>query len=274
LFGGVNYYLPVMVRFLGIALKRVARPQLAAGLLTILFVVGGYLSLPKIVRPTQAATIPVIRPVQQQVEAISIVAPVDCSRVACIALTFDDGPDPEVTPKVLGVLDRYNAKATFFLIGLHVKGNEAVVRSIHKNGHEIGNHTWSHSNLSELKPAQIEKEVIRAQNIITATGVPAPRLFRPPYGAIDSMVRGHIPLTVVSWSTDPEDWRAETPEDVIDHVLDNARPGAIIDLHDIYPATAEALDPILTKLAQKYQFVTVSELLSLPPGQPGIFYSR
>lgn len=253
---------------------RVARPQLVILLLATLFAGSSFVSFNEIVRPTQAAGIPVIRPLKQSVQGISLVAPVDCSRVPCIALTFDDGPDPDVTPHVLDTLNRHNAKATFFLIGLHVRGNEHIVRAIHRSGHEIGNHTWSHSDLSKLTPAQVEKDIARAQNVITAAGVPTPRLMRPPYGAFDAMVRSHVPLTVVSWNIDPEDWRAEDDGAIVRHVVRNAKPGAIVDLHDIYPATAEALGPILQRLEGKYHFVTVSELLSLPPGQPGIFYAR
>lgn len=251
-----------------------ARPQLVILLLATLFVGGSFISFNEIVRPTQAASIPVIQPLVQHVEGISMAAPVDCSRVRCLALTFDDGPDPDVTPAVLRTLDHYNAKATFFLIGLHVPGNEHVVRAIHRSGHEIGNHTWSHRDLSKLTPAQIEGDIAKAQDVITAAGVPTPRLLRPPYGAFDSVVRSHVPLTVVAWNIDPEDWRTDDPEEIANHVLDNAKPGAIVDLHDIYPATAEALDPILAKLSRKYQLVTVSEMLSLPAGQPGIFYGR
>jgi peptidoglycan/xylan/chitin deacetylase (PgdA/CDA1 family) len=262
-----------MVSLLGRALKSIVWPQVAAGLMVIILIVGGYLTLPEIVKPIHAAKVPIIQPIEQHVEGVNIHAPVDCSKLSCLALTFDDGPDPEVTPSVLKILSRHNAKATFFLIGVHVPGNEQVVRRIHRGGHEIGNHSWSHQDLSKLSPAAIEKDIARAQNVITATGVPAPRLFRPPYGAIDSVVRSHIPMTVVSWNIDPEDWRADTPE-IIDHVLTHAKPGAIIDLHDIYPETAHALESILQELERRYHFVTVSELLSLPPGQPGIFYGR
>lgn len=252
----------------------VARPQLVILLLAALFVGSSFVSFIEIVRPTQAASIPVIRPLQPRIEGITIAAPVDCSRVPCIALTFDDGPDPEFTPHILDTLSRHNAKATFFLIGLHVPGNEHVVRAIHRAGHEIGNHTWSHRDLSKLSPKKVEQDIARAQSVITAAGVPTPRLMRPPYGAFDAMVRSHVPLTVVSWNIDPEDWRAEDDSAIVRHVVRHAKPGAIVDLHDIYPATAEALGPILQRLEHKYHFVTVSELLSLPPGQPGIFYAR
>ena len=258
--------------------EKFARPQLMVCAAAILIVAANYLVTPEIIRPAQASPVPVIQPIEPKVQSITVTepmpAPIDCAKVACIALTFDDGPKAEVTPRVLDILDKYNAKATFFLVGLHVQGNEELVRRIHKSGHEIGNHTWSHRRLSELSPQEVEDDIARAQNVITATGVPAPHLLRPPYGDFSAMVRSHVPMSVVSWNIDPEDWKAKKPQKIIDHVLAHARSGSIVDLHDIYPITADALEPIIASLQQTYHLVTVSELLNLPPGQPGIFYGR
>jgi peptidoglycan/xylan/chitin deacetylase (PgdA/CDA1 family) len=253
----------------------ITRPQVSAGLIAMLVAVsGGYTSLSQIVTPVQATDVPVIQPMEPRVEGITISAPIDCAKVACLALTFDDGPKADVTPRVLDILERYNAKATFFLIGVHVSGNEEIVRRIHRSGHEIGNHTWSHRDLSGLSPQEVEEDIALAQNAITAAGVPAPRLLRPPYGGFSAMVRSHVPMTVVGWNIDPEDWKAKKPEKIVEHVLANARAGGIVDLHDIYSITADALDPLLASLSQTYHLVTVSELLNLPPGQPGVFYGR
>jgi peptidoglycan-N-acetylglucosamine deacetylase len=254
------------------------RPQILVGLAVIaLAVQGSYSVMPSVLRPSQVSNVPVIRHVQSSpVQGLpaEITAAVNCAEVSCLALTFDDGPDPQVTPRVLDILRQHEAKATFFLIGTRVPGNEALVQRMHREGHEVGNHTWSHSKISELSPQELEDEVARAQNVITETGVPAPRLFRPPYGLFSPMIRSHVSMTVVAWNIDPEDWNAKKPEEIVEHVLANAKPGAIVDLHDIYSLTADALDPILTDLEQKYHLVTVSELLDLPSGQPGIFYGR
>ncbi len=256
---------------------RLARPQVAAGLTAVLVAAtAGIPSLPEIIRPANVE-IPIIKPAKIQaaeVQGVSIDQDVDCSKVACLALTFDDGPHEKYTPRVVNILDSYNAKATFFLIGLQIPGHEQIVRQIHRSGHEIGNHTWSHRDLSGLKPQEVEADIARAQQVITATGVPTPRLFRAPYGAFSPMVRSHVPLTVVSWSIDPEDWKADDPDEIVDHILAHAKPGAIVDLHDIYDVTADALPKLITELQKKYRLVTVSDMLDLPPGQPGIFYSR
>jgi peptidoglycan/xylan/chitin deacetylase (PgdA/CDA1 family) len=228
---------------------------------------------PKIIRPTRAASVPVIQPIVAHVEAAATATmPVDCTKVVCLALTFDDGPNPIVTPQVLDILARHNVQATFFLVGSRVSGNEALVQRIYHDGHEIGNHTWDHHDLAGLSPEEVEDEFSRAQNAITSAGVPAPHLFRAPYGAIDPVVRGHIPATVVSWNIDPEDWKTDRPDKIANNVISQAKPGGIVDLHDIHQPTADALETILTGLEQNYHLVTVSELLKLPSGQPGIFY--
>lgn len=253
----------------------IARPHVAGALAVMLVaLVGGYTSLPQIIRPVQAAGVPVIQPVLPKVEPAVVNMPVDCSRVACMALTFDDGPSAGVTPRVLDILDAHGAKATFFVIGQRVAGNGALLRRARAAGHEIGNHTWSHHKISELSPQELRDDVARAQQAIAAAGVPAPRLFRPPYGLFSPMIRSHVPMTVVSWDVDPEDWRATRPGQIIESVLAHAKPGAIVDLHDIYDVTADALDQLLAELQKKYYLVTVSELLDLPSGQPGIFYGR
>lgn len=250
------------------------RPQLVVVLLAVLVLTAGQVLTLELIRPTRAASIPVIQPVTPHVSGATV-ENLDCAKVACIALTFDDGPNAEVTGRVLDILHRHNARATFFLIGMRVSGNEDIVRRIHADGHEIGNHTWSHRKLSELSPQEVEDDIKRTQEALVAAGVPAPTLFRPPYGLVDSMVRSHVPaMSVVSWNIDPEDWKAKKPEQIVEHVLAHAKPGAIVDLHDIYHVTADSLEPIITALEPAYRLVTVSELLELPSGQPGIFYGR
>jgi peptidoglycan-N-acetylglucosamine deacetylase len=200
--------------------------------------------------------------------------PVDCAEQACLALTFDDGPSPAVTPQVLTVLEKHHVHATFFMIGTHVPGNENLLRRMYQDGHELGNHSWSHPDFTTLPVAQIEMQIAKAQSAITAAGVPAPTLFRPPYGAVNAVVKAHVPLTFAMWNVDPEDWHQKNPKDIVSRIEANARPGRVIDLHDIHQPTADALDQLLTDLAPHYEFVTFSQLFNLAPGQPGVFYGR
>ena len=198
----------------------------------------------------------------------------DCAQQACLALTFDDGPSAQFTPQILDILERHHARATFFVVGSHVPGNEALIQRMFRDRDEIGNHSWSHADFTTLSPAQMEQQIAQTQAAVIAAGVPAPTLFRPPYGAVNPVVRSHVPLTMALWNIDPEDWKARSAQEVIAHVTATAKPGGIIEMHDIHAHTVEALDPLLIGLEQRYQLVTMSELLNLPAGQRGSYYGR
>lgn len=203
----------------------------------------------------------------------SWISPVDCQTNHCLALTFDDGPNPLTTPDVLSILEQEHVHASFFIVGSRVPGNQALLRRMRADGDEIGDHSWTHPDFTTLTPAQIKQQIALTQAAITAAGVPAPTLFRPPYGAVDQKVIANVPLTMMFWNEDPEDWAASSPAQVEKAVEASARPGGVVEMHDIYHVTAESLDPIIKKLkVEHYQFVTVSQLLGLKPGQKGEFY--
>jgi len=199
---------------------------------------------------------------------------VDCDAHPCLALTFDDGPNAAVTPQVLDILARQQIHATFFIVGVHVPGNETLLRREYQEGHEIGNHTWNHPDLSKLSPEEAQSQIEMTQKIIADAGVPAPKILRPPYGAVNDMLAAHNHLTIVRWNTDPEDWLQKDPSKLGDQLLAHVRPGSIILMHDIYPSTVAALEPVIQKLKQQYQFVTASQLLELSPGDQGQFFAR
>lgn len=203
----------------------------------------------------------------------SWVSPVDCQTQSCLALTFDDGPNPLTTPDVLSILEKEQVHASFFIVGSRVAGNQALLKRMRADGDEIGDHSWTHPDFTTLTPAQIKQQIALTQSAITAAGVPAPTLFRPPYGAVDQKVIDNVPLTIMFWNEDPRDWAADSPAQVEKAVEASARPGGVVDMHDIYHITAQSLDPIIKKLeTEHYQFVTVSQLLGLKPGQKGEFY--
>lgn len=210
-----------------------------------------------------------VRPVAQPIKQT------DCSLVACMALTFDDGPDPTTTPRVLDELEAAGVHATFFVIGSRVGGNESLLRRMHMAGHDIGNHTWSHPNLTMLDPASIYAQYANTQSAIAAAGVPVPKLFRPPYGAYNATVRANVPLPFMLWNNDPEDWRTPDPAKIIASVLAQAGSGRVVVMHDVDVATADALPGIIEKLqAQGYELVTVSQLFNLAPTAQGEYYGR
>lgn len=199
----------------------------------------------------------------------------NCKLHPCLALTFDDGPNPITTPQVLNILEKEQVHASFFVVGSRIRGNQALLRRMFTDGDEIGDHSWTHPDMTMLKPAQIRQQITLTQNAIKAAGVPAPTLFRPPYGAVNAKVIANVPLTIMFWNEDPQDWAASSPKQVEKAVIASAKPGGVVEMHDIYHVTANALDPVIKKLKNEhYQFVTVSQLLGLHPGQKGEFYGR
>ncbi len=201
-------------------------------------------------------------------------APVDCATTPCIALTFDDGPNPVTTPRILDILDAYHVPATFFVVGSRVPGQEQILRRMYTSGHEIGSHSWNHPDLTTLSPGQVMQQVNMTQSAVIAAGVPAPSLFRPPYGAVNPSVKTTIPMTLAMWNIDPLDWETKDPIKVRDMIVSHARPGGVVDLHDIYPVTAESLSMTIEALRPQYQFVTFSQMFDLYSGQRGEYFGR
>lgn len=197
----------------------------------------------------------------------------NCIVEACVALTFDDGPNPESTPIILDALKKEQAHATFFEVGRLVGGNEAFLKRMHDEGDEVGNHSWAHPDFTKLTIPVMDQQVQQTQAAITAAGIPAPTLFRPPYGSINSIVLKQIHMSVILWNVDPKDWAQKDPASVTKIVEQQIRPGAIIVMHD-KKITAAALDKILQDTKGKYKFVTVSQLLNLLPASQGVYVGR
>lgn len=182
-----------------------------------------------------------------------------------IALTFDDGPNYLTTPKVLDALDKYGARATFFVLGQRInnKTSDLLVRMI-ESGSEIGNHSYDHPILSNLTKSGIRDQINRTETLVYNACGQKPTLIRPPYGSVNSRVLETISQPAVLWSVDTLDWESRNTKKIVAKVLDNVESGDIILMHDIYASTANAVEPILKILSEQgYQFVTVSELLEL-----------
>jgi peptidoglycan-N-acetylglucosamine deacetylase len=185
-----------------------------------------------------------------------------------IAMTFDDGPSPETTPRLLDLLKQRNIKATFFLIGQNAQHNPDLVRRILAEGHEIGNHSWTHPQLSKLSDERVSEEITKTQDTIKNETGFAPTLLRPPYGAITKRQREWIEqkygLNIILWSVDPFDWKRPGGSVIEQRIVSGAQPGAIILSHDIHKQTVDAMPATLQALANKgFKFVTVSQLLSM-----------
>ena len=185
-----------------------------------------------------------------------------------VALTFDDGPHPEYTPKLLDILRHHGVRATFYVIGRSVDAHPEIARRIVSEGHEIANHTWSHPALPSLGAARLRQEMDKTTDaIVRATGR-RPTNMRPPYGAINERVRQTIlrdhGLDVIMWSCDPLDWKRPGAEVVRRRLVEGAAPGGILLAHDIHPGTIEAMPGTIQDLkARGYGFATVSQLLAL-----------
>jgi peptidoglycan-N-acetylglucosamine deacetylase len=162
-----------------------------------------------------------------------------------LAITFDDGPNPSITPKLLDLLDCYEARATFFLVGRYARECPQLVREIAARGHVIGNHTQTHPNLFWLGPAQIRDELRRCQDAIARAGVAPAKWFRPPFGLRNPALAGAtraFDLRVIMWSLIPGDWHAQSDEWLIDRmkpIANHAKDagahtvsGDILCLHD------------------------------------------
>lgn len=180
-----------------------------------------------------------------------------------IALTFDDGPGP-YTEKLLDILDKYDAKATFFLIGSKVSARANTLRRMQSREHQLGNHSWSHPELPKLSVDQIAGEIDRTNEAIRqATGV-KPSILRPPYGAVNGVVLEQLRLRNMSsilWSVDTRDWADRNSQIVCSRAVAGARPGAVILMHDIHQTSVNAVPCILSSLKQQgYSFVTIQRL--------------
>jgi len=154
---------------------------------------------------------------------------------ATLALTFDDGPNPLVTPKLLDLMYRYDAKASFFLIGGHVRKALAIAKEIKSRGHSIGNHTETHPSLVFLPPRRVQEELDRCDDAIASATGEKPAIMRPPFGfrspLLDGIIRKRGMKGVVMWSAKAWDWKPQPVERVI-HRLRRVRGGDIVLLHD------------------------------------------
>lgn len=185
-----------------------------------------------------------------------------------IALTFDDGPHPKNTPIILDILAHYGVKATFFEVGSNVEYYPDVSRRVIGEGHEIGNHTYTHPHVKDLSLAELERETAKCESAIKRITGTRPVLFRPPEGVIDSAVKAmsvDCEYSVIIWSVDTRDWAGTPTSTIVGNVMKKIKSGDIILMHDYVTKschTIEALKIIIPRLLDEgYTFVTVSRLI-------------
>lgn len=190
-----------------------------------------------------------------------------------IAITFDDGPHASNTPRLLDMLASRRIRGTFFTVGTNVARYPAIVRRIVAEGHEMANHTWTHPKLSGLSDSGVRGELDRANTGLLSVAGIAPRMYRPPYGAITARQKQWIMdeygYPTILWSVDPEDWKRPGPAVITNRILTNTKPGAIILVHDIHAPSIDAMPATLDGLLSRgFRFVTVSQLIALTKSGP------
>ena len=211
---------------------------------------------------------------QESRQAVRADAAADVEQpVKLIALTFDDGPRRDTTGKLLDGLAQRGAPATFFLIGEQIVGQEDLVRRMEAEGHQIGIHTYDHVTLTGLNRADFDAQVDKTRQMLKNILGHNDFLLRPPYGLYDPGVQNKAECPILLWSIDPKDGGDKNADRETAHIVSEARDGAIVLMHDIYPASVEAALRVVDELhGQGYLFVTVEQLfaargIELKPGE-------
>lgn len=213
-------------------------------------------------------------PVMQAPAAEAVAGPKRLSYNSCnvdgpyIALTFDDGPHPTLTPKLLDILKEKGVKVTFFVLGSCVDANPEVLQRAAAEGHEIGNHSWDHKAFPRSGGSGVASQINQTNTAIESATGKKPVLVRPPYGATNSTITKRLNeefgLKVIMWDVDPLDWKSRNSARVQDEILKATKPGSIVLSHDIHPTTVGAMAATIDALKEKgFQFVTVSELIAM-----------
>lgn len=179
-----------------------------------------------------------------------------------VAITFDDGPRSSSTVKLLDGLKERGIRATFFVVGENIPGNEEIIARMHDEGHIIGNHTYTHVELAKLSHSAAVNEINKTNSLITRiTGEPV-KFIRPPCGSWNEKLLYEFDMTPVFWSVDPKDWCTQSVSTVVSRVMTDVADGDIILFHDIYDSSVTAALEVIDRLsAQGFKFVTIDDIL-------------
>ncbi len=185
-----------------------------------------------------------------------------------IALSFDDGPHPRLTPIILDILEEYGIKATFFMVGENVQYYPNAAKAVVEAGHELGNHTFSHRKFNRMTEHEMRSEISSCEDAISSISETPVHFIRPPEGQMNDVMQrviGTLDYRIILWDVDTRDWAHTPPEEISRHILDTVQAGDIILMHDFIghdSPTPEALRMVLPELlARGYRFVTVGELV-------------
>lgn len=177
-----------------------------------------------------------------------------------IALTFDDGPNYN-TSKVIDVLNKYDIKATFFVLGSRAINNKDILKKMADSGMEIGNHTYNHLLLTKYDENKIRSEIEDTSEVIYSATKKRPKLLRPSYGSVNNKIKKVANMPIIIWDIDTLDWKYHNSKRITSRIVNKVRDGDIILMHDIYSASLNALSNIIPILQDNgYEFVTIDEL--------------
>ena len=177
-------------------------------------------------------------------------------------VAVDDGPSAEYTPRLLDGLKERNIKASFFLLGRNIPGNEEIVERMQEEGHLIGNHTYNHVQLSAISEAEAREEILKTNNIIYEITGNYPQYMRPPFGSWKKNLELCVEMIPVFWNIDTMDWKSQDVSSILNIVFAEAEDGAIILMHDEYETSVEAALQIADHLMKEgYEFVTADRLI-------------
>ena len=181
-----------------------------------------------------------------------------------VALTFDDGPFPATTNRLLDLLREKEVQATFFELGTMASRYPEVTKRVYDEKHELASHTMSHRQLNKLSAGEVASEAAQGRDVLKSITGKDPNLMRPPYGAINGVVAGNVGAPMILWTVDTEDWKSKDAGMVLERTKATVFDGAVILMHDIYESTVDAAGMVIDELRKdNYEFVTVSELAKL-----------
>lgn len=213
-------------------------------------------------------------PYSFQAKPVINIEPIECAKKACVALTFDDGPEEPFTSQLLDVLHSKQVAASFFVVGFKAAAQPTLIKRIYLEGHDVENHSWDHADFTKLTPERIKEEVQQTQDAIMAAGIPAPTMFRPPYGKRNSTMMSEVDLAMLLWDVDPKDWGEVEVNKLVEQVITSVRSGSIVVMHANHQITVTAMPAIIDGLHQKgYQIIPLSQMLPGSLNQDSEYFS-
>lgn len=181
-----------------------------------------------------------------------------------VAFTFDDGPYPEVTDRIVSAFEKVQGHATFFVVGNRVGQYGQSVVNAYQKGNQIGNHSFNHPSLAKLGEVELAQQINSTNEVVQSIIGESPQILRPTFGEVSDLMLNQVTMPMINWDVDSLDWKSRNTQTIVDTVMQNIKPNSIVLMHDLYPTTAEAVEILIEKLsALNYEFVTINQLAQL-----------